>query len=91
MKFINSASKYIFVIFFCEVLSIDQEKDSFIKDNENLLESNINTNDRSQSIINPNQKLENSLDDTVTSSKKRGSKILELKQVKSSFKITKRF
>ena len=83
MKLYNWTSKCVFVIFFCEVLSINQEDDNFMKDNnENLLHSNINANDQPMNpLLGSDQKLQNTLDDTITASQKRGSKIVELKQV----------
>ena len=83
MKLYNWASKCVFVIFFCEVTSINQEDDNFMRDNDaHILESNINANDQPMKpFLESNPKLENTLDDTITASKKRGSKILELKKV----------
>ena len=82
MKFVNWASKYTFVIFFCGVLSINQGEDNFMKDYDNALESNVDGNNvRSQPNSKSDQKSENILQDEITASKKRGSKIIELKQV----------
>ena len=82
MKFANLASKYIFVIFFCGVLSINQGEDNFMKDYENASESNVDTNNiRYQPQLKSDQKSENGFQDTITASKKRGNKIIELKQV----------
>ena len=82
MKFANWASKYTFVIFFCGVLSINQGEDNFMKDYENASESNVDTNNvRYQPQLNSDQKSENRLQNTITASKKRANKIIELKQV----------
>ena len=82
MKFTNWASKYTFVIFFCGVLSINQGDDNFMKDNDNALESKVDTNNvRYQPQMESDQKSEKILQDTITKSKKRGNKIIELKQV----------
>ena len=82
MKFANWASKYTFVIFFCGVLSINQGEDNFMKDYDNALESNVAGNNvKSQPNLKSDQKSENILQDEMTASKKRGSKIIELKQV----------
>lgn len=57
-----------------------------MKDNDNSLQSNINAiNPQSQPVLVSDQKSRNALDDTITASKKRGSKILELKKVSDSF------
>ena len=54
-----------------------------MRDNENSLQSNINAiNPQSQPVLVSDQKSRNALDDTITASKKRGSKILELKKVR---------
>ena len=82
MKFANWASKYTFVIFFCGVLSINHGEDNFMKDYDNASESNVDTNNiRYQPQIKSDQKSESRLQDTITASKKRGNKIIELKQV----------
>ena len=57
-----------------------------MKDNDNPLQSNINAiNPQSQPVLVSDQKSRNAIDDTITASKKRGSKILELKKVRYSF------
>ena len=82
MKFANWTSKYTFVIFFCGVLSINQGEDNFMKDYDNALESNVAGNNvKSQPNLKSDQKSENILQDEMTASKKRGSKIIELNQV----------
>ena len=60
-----------------------------MRDNDaNILESNINANDQPMKpFLESDPKLENTLDDTITASKKRGSKILELKKVQRMTKI----
>ena len=57
-----------------------------MRDNDNSFQSNINAiNPQSQPVLVSDQKSRNALDDTITASKKRGSKILELKEVRYSF------
>ena len=57
-----------------------------MRDNDNSLQSNINAiNPQSQPVLVSDQKSRNALDDTINASKKRGSKILELKKVRYSF------
>ena len=53
-----------------------------MKDYDNALESNVAGNNvKSQPNLKSDQKSENILQDEMTASKKRGSKIIELKQV----------
>ena len=53
-----------------------------MRDKDNLLASNVNAiNPQSQPVLVSDQKSKNALADTITASKKRGSKILELKKV----------
>ena len=53
-----------------------------MKDYDNALESNVDAdNVRSQPHLKSDQKSENILQDEITASKKRGSKIIDFKQV----------
>ena len=69
MKLYNWTSKCVFVIFFCEVLSINQEDDNFMRDNnENFVDSNINANDQPMNpFLGSDQKIQNTFLSICTS------------------------
>ncbi len=85
MKLQRWTSKFILVIFFCEVLAIKTQDGTFIKDRE-LLGKPVNAiENQSQSQIS-NVLLDSALDDHVSKPLKREGKIVELKKVSRKYK-----
>ena len=80
MKLESWASKGVFFILFCKVLTTNTEDDNLFGDKENLLENVDAIENQSQSPIS-NNLLDNSLDEHISTSNTRGKKIVEFKKV----------